>query len=69
MIVHSVPDCETAKSHIDLAVARNIGYVYVTDDTLDNPYDSLPTYWSCEVDYIWWLDGCKAWLPLTLREQ
>jgi proteasome lid subunit RPN8/RPN11 len=52
LIVHSVPDVDTMKSHIDLAVARNIGYVYVTDDTLPNPYDSLPSFWQAEVDYI-----------------
>jgi hypothetical protein len=52
MIVHSVPDVDTMKSYIDLAVARGIGYVYVTDDTLPNPYDSLPSYWQVEVDYV-----------------
>ena len=52
MIAHSVPDVDTMKAHIDLTVARNIGYVYATDDTLPNPYDSLPSYWQVEVDYV-----------------
>ena len=31
---------------------RNIGYVYVTDDTLDNPWDSLPSFWDAEIAHI-----------------
>ncbi len=23
----------------------NFGYLYITDDSLDNPWDSLPSYW------------------------
>ncbi len=30
------------------ASADNVGYVYVTDDTLPNPYDALPSYLSAE---------------------
>ena len=67
VIVHSVPDTDTMKSHIDLAVARNIGYVYITDDTLPNPYDTLPSYWQAEIDYIESSNMCVIWLPLTLR--
>ena len=25
---------------------RNVGYVYVTNDALDNPWDTLPSYWN-----------------------
>jgi hypothetical protein len=31
------------------ARARNVGYIYITDDTLPNPYDRLPTYFDAEV--------------------
>lgn len=31
-----------------LAVARNAGYVYVTDGTGGNPYAALPGYWAAE---------------------
>jgi hypothetical protein len=48
MLVHSEPDTDTMKSHIDLAVSRNVGYVYVTDDL----YNDLPSYWQAEIDYI-----------------
>ena len=69
MLVHSTPDTNTMKSHIDLAVARKVGYVYVTDDTdtQDNPYDALPSYWQAEIDYIEPFNVCIVWLPLVLR--
>lgn len=34
---------------LNLAVARNAGGIYITDDVLPNPWDKLPTYWSAEV--------------------
>jgi hypothetical protein len=52
MLAHTIPGTYTMRSMIDLALARDIGYVYVTDDTLPNPYDSLPWYWQDEIDYI-----------------
>lgn len=55
-LIHSVPDVKTMKSHIDRALALNIGYIYVTDDSPTssdgNPWNSLPLYWQAEVDYI-----------------
>lgn len=41
--------------YLDLAKSRNVGYVYVTDDnlinpnSLNNPWDTLPSYWTKEV--------------------
>jgi hypothetical protein len=55
-LIHSVPDAATMKSHIDRAVARQIGYIYVTDDSPTSPdrdpWNSLPSYWQEEIDYI-----------------
>lgn len=55
-LVHSVTDVSTMKNCIDLAIARNFGYVYVTNDSPQsadgNPWNSLPSYWQEEVDYI-----------------
>ncbi len=55
-LIHSVPDAAVMKSHIDRAVKRNIDYIYVTDDSPDSndgdPWNSLPSYWQEEVDYI-----------------
>ncbi len=38
------------------AIAHNAGYVYVTDASLPNPYDTLPSYWSEMVDWIAYLN-------------
>ncbi|BAU62978.1 hypothetical protein STA3757_03310 [Stanieria sp. NIES-3757] len=55
-LIHSVSDATTMKNYIDQAVAHNIGYIYVTDDspTSDDgdPWNSLPSYWQEEVNYI-----------------
>jgi hypothetical protein len=66
-IGHTVPDTDTMKSNIDLAIARNISYVYMTDDIRPNPYDSLPLFWQAEIDYIESVNVCKTWLPIILH--
>jgi hypothetical protein len=74
LLIHTTPDSNTMQSQLDLAVARNIGYVYVTDDTLPNPWDSLPSFWPAEVDYIQALNAgaepsrCYLYLPLILKK-
>ena len=46
---------------LSLARARNAGYVYVTNDSGANPYDTLPSYWAAE------LTGADpAFVPVTL---
>ncbi|MCO5577171.1 hypothetical protein L7F22_030995 [Adiantum nelumboides] len=37
---------------IDRAYQQNVGWVYVTDDNLPNPWDTVATYLSNEVNYI-----------------
>ena len=39
-------------TYLDLAVSRNAGQVYITDDVMNNPWDTLPSYWDAEVDRI-----------------
>ena len=55
-LIHSVSDATMMKSHIDRAVARNIGYIYITDDSPTgddgNPWNSLPSYWQEEINHI-----------------
>lgn len=48
----SATDITTMQHYIDLAVTRNIGYIYLTSDVLSNPWDTLPTFWQDEVQYI-----------------
>jgi hypothetical protein len=59
-LIHTVADPVTMKKYIDRAVDRNIGYVYITDDSPDSsdrdPWNSLPSYWQEEVDYIYSLN-------------
>lgn len=44
MLGHSVLETECLEEYIDLAVERNIGYVYLTDDIMPNPWDTLPSF-------------------------
>jgi Spherulation-specific family 4 len=50
MIVHIVYDARSAEAAelIGLTRQRGAGHVYVTDDVLPNPYDSLPSYFEAE---------------------
>ncbi|MBI1877263.1 MAG: spherulation-specific family 4 protein [Chloroflexi bacterium] len=72
-LIYDVPDICTVQSYLDLAVARNIGYVYITDDILTNPWDSLPIFWQTEVNSIASLNAGVTsgrlclYLPLILK--
>ncbi|WP_197524736.1 spherulation-specific family 4 protein [Botrimarina hoheduenensis] len=48
-LLHTLGSSSTATDYVDLAVARNVGGVYFTDDELPNPWDRLPTYWDAFV--------------------
>lgn len=47
-IVYNVPDQTTMTGVLTKAKQNNIGYVYVTNDGLPNPYDTLPPYFSTQ---------------------
>ncbi|MGZ4791549.1 MAG: spherulation-specific family 4 protein [Ilumatobacteraceae bacterium] len=49
-IVYGAPDVAAVNQVIALSKTRSAGYVYVTDDVLANPYDTVPAtdYWSAE---------------------
>jgi len=51
-LTYEAIDGISMKAAIDLATKRNYGYVYVTDDGGDNPWDTLPSYWQEMIDYI-----------------
>jgi hypothetical protein len=51
-IIHTEPSAAQMAVDLKLAMQRNAGLVYVTDDTLPNPYDTLPSYWDQEVALI-----------------
>jgi hypothetical protein len=52
MLVYACANAETMRTNVDLAVQRNMGWVYVTDDILPNPWDTVPAYWSNLVEYV-----------------
>jgi len=37
---------------LNLAVQRNAGGIYITDDVLPNPWDRLPNYWTSLVQAV-----------------
>jgi len=51
-LVYAEPDPVAMHANIVQAVQRGIGFIYITDDTLPNPWDTLPAYWEDEVNYI-----------------
>ncbi len=50
-IVHTTNSTDYATA-LALTRANNAGWVYITDDTLPNPYDVTPSYWNTEVSDI-----------------
>ncbi len=52
-IVYATAQTDVAKA-VTLGKSRNVGYVYVTDDNLPNPYDNLPAtaYWNIELQAL-----------------
>ena len=51
-LCHTVTNAATMTNYVQLALSRNVGWIYVTDDKLSNPWDTLATYWTNEVNYI-----------------
>jgi len=51
-LVHTTANEADMLNYLDLAVQRNAGQVYVTDDVLNNPWDTLPSFWDAEVTRI-----------------
>jgi hypothetical protein len=49
-IVYGASDVAEMKEVVELSKTRSAGYVYVTDDGLANPYDTVPAadYWTAE---------------------
>jgi hypothetical protein len=49
---YNAPSSAAMTNYINFAASRNAGWIYVTDDALPNPWDTLPAYWTNEVNYI-----------------
>lgn len=48
-LIYGVSDVNDMHDLVRLAATRNTGYLYITDDTLPNPWDTLPAYWNEQV--------------------
>jgi len=51
-LCYDVTNAVTMTNYVQLAVKRNAGYIYVTDDRGSNPWDTLASYWKAEVDLV-----------------
>lgn len=62
-LIHTTASSQAMKATIDRALKAKFGYIYVTDDSTDtanhNPWDSLPSYWQAQVNYIHQLNAAK----------
>ena len=47
-LVYGVASVNKMKIAVNLSRRRNAGMIYITDDLLPNPWDSLPSYWTAE---------------------
>lgn len=56
VLVHTTANSKLMKSTLDRAAKYQLGYIYITNDSTDtpnqNPWDSLPSYWHKQVEYI-----------------
>jgi hypothetical protein len=62
-LVHTTADLQLMKNTLDRVEKNKFGYVYITNDSTDtanqNPWDTLPSYWQAQVDYIHQLNDAK----------
>ncbi len=51
-LLYNVTNETVMRQYVDLAVQRNIGYIYVANDKGANPWDTIPSYWTNLVNYV-----------------
>lgn len=51
MIAYSVPASSVNQTYIN-TISAYVSWMYITDDTLNNPYDNMPTYWTQFIAYL-----------------
>jgi hypothetical protein len=51
-LVHAESSSENMLADVQLAIQRNAGGIYVTDDVLPNPWDRVPNYWTALVNAV-----------------
>jgi hypothetical protein len=58
-LVHNTPSGSMATA-LGLSRQRHAGWVYVTDDAMPNPWDTLASYWSSEIADVAAASGCAG---------
>jgi hypothetical protein len=51
-LLYAISGADAMRTNLDLAISRRAGFIYITDDVLQNPWDRLPTYWVEEVNAV-----------------
>ena len=51
-LVHTEPSSAQMLTDLSLAMQKHAGSIYITDDVLANPWDTVPTYWNAMVDAV-----------------
>jgi len=64
---YDVATATTMSNYVGLAVSRKAGWIFITDDTLPNPYGTLPSYWTNEVNLVQTFNTGR--LPVTIITQ
>jgi len=65
-LIHAEPSSSSMEAQLLQAIANNAGSIYITDDVLPNPWDTLPSYWQAKIDAIEMLNN--AILPGDTNE-
>jgi hypothetical protein len=60
-LLYGVTSSSSMTTLLTQTAAMGAGHVYITNDILPNPWDTLPSYWSTEVSLV--NQGCSATAP------
>lgn len=60
VLSYQIDAVESMQRLIASAAERHLGYCYITDDSGNNPWDRLPTYWDEEVKAAEWPTGSST---------
>jgi hypothetical protein len=63
-LAYALPTADQMTNTLTLAATRRAGFIYVTDDSGANPWDTLPSYWDAQVN---WIEGFNRTAAETAR--
>ena len=67
-LVYDCPSASAMTQAVDRAAARRSGWLYVTDDVLPNPWDTLPPYWNAFVSrVVYWRTNDPRSVRMVVR--